>query len=164
MVLNAIVAAAVESELLTVERVMSPPTGDPGWGSDLVCRDDLTDDMRERDGNDPAGVLEDLYRGLHTHPGELPADPDWGVDLVRELSAGHTDWREIRQRVLQQVTRDDRLTDVSVDGSWDPGSETLRLEISGELVDSGEEFNLTMVADESGSKLVEAIANGRSVA
>lgn len=157
-------SAAFEAELTTVGRAIDPPTGHPGWGSDLACSDDLTPEMTERPGDDPMVVAEYVFRRISTPPGELPDDPDWGVSIRGRLSSamGVADLRELQSEILGEVARDDRLRDVVVSAKFSQKTETLEIAIRFEIVDSSNVFLLTIVADKTGSRLAEVVVNGQS--
>jgi hypothetical protein len=165
--MNSVFSAAFEAELATIERVTTVSTASPGWGGDLSCTDDFTDDFAELDGDDPLVVAQYAYRMLNTDGeiGELADEPDRGIDLVKMLSKGMTakEILDIRGKVRGEIARDDRLTNVACTGTWDPATESLSLEISAELLSSGESFSLTIVVSETGMNLVELLINGRPV-
>jgi hypothetical protein len=165
--MNALFSAAIEAELATIERVVAVSTASPGWGGDLSCTDDFAEDFAELEGDDPLVVAQYAYRGLCTdgERGELADDPDWGISLEKMLSKGMTAKAllDVRSTVRGQIARDDRLTNVVVQGTWDPGTEALTLVISDEIADSGDSFSLTVVVDATGMNLVELLINGRTV-
>jgi hypothetical protein len=165
--MNTTFLESFEAELAPVERVVEVQTTAPGWGCDLSCTDDLTADCVELDGNDPVVVAQYTYRRLNTDgdAGELPGDPDWGIDLRKKLSKGMTirELDDIRNTIRAEIARDDRLQNIAVDPTYSIATESLDVSLSAEIVDSDNVFNLTMVVDASGSNLVELAVNGRPV-
>jgi hypothetical protein len=162
--MNTTFLEAFEADLATVERVVPVSTDPPGWGSDWSCDDDVRADFEELAANDPLVVAQYCYRGLITdgETGELADDPDWGIDLERELSKGVTarDIDNLRTKIRGQVCRDDRLKNVEVTTDWNVVTETLTITIAADIVDSDGEFLLTIVVDAQGTRLVEVLRNG----
>jgi hypothetical protein len=165
--MNTTISEAFEADLATVEAEIDNSAATPGWGSDLRCGEDLTEDFEELAPDDPLTVALHCFRGLNTdgEEGELADDPDWGIDLEKELSRGMTpnQIRDIETRIRGQVCRDDRLTNVQIVTRWAAATEELSIEISADIVDSDNDFSLTVVVSRTGTNLLEVLRNGRPV-
>jgi hypothetical protein len=99
--------AAYTAELA---RVVSVPTGDLAFGSDLSCTDDLTADMAEVPGDSPLAVAQANFRRLTTARGTVPDEPNYGLDVREFLNHGLTrkSLQEIPGQVRGELTKDDR--------------------------------------------------------
>ena len=156
-------ASDVAAGLYTDESLVTPPTGDLGWGSDLQGWLDLTDDVRERRGDDPLVAIEALLRRINTERGQLPTeddpdngdfgDPDvaeYGYDVVAVLNRGFSPEQLANQaRLIQsEITKDDRFTSIRVTLTRTTVGNVERIEvgITGELVtpDINRPFGLTL--------------------
>lgn len=126
-----IVRDAIAAELELVQRVLPAPTGSLGWGSDLACAGDLTDDMVERDGFDPLVLAEALVRRLDCPRGGLVDDPDYGLDLRSYLNRPTTT-REVRAlegQIRNELAKDDRVVTVAPVVTPSPTGEQLAIAI-----------------------------------
>lgn len=146
----------------TVSRVQDPPTGPVGWGSDLSCMDDLTEDCAELDGFDAKIVAQSVYRRITTPRGSLLDDPDYGVDVMQFLSSGMTtkELRAIEGQLHGEIAKDDRVDAVVCSAIFTQSTRSLEIRIDASLVDSSETFALTVAVNSDGSNLVEMLING----
>lgn len=164
--MNSTFSDAFEADLLTVTRVQDPPTDAVGWGSDLSCMDDLTEDVQELDGTDPRVVAQAVYRRITTPRGSLLDDPDYGDDITRFLSLGNTPAQlaSIAGELHGEIAKDDRVDTVECTADYAQGTKQLNVSIDVTLVDSTETFSLTIAVDSDGTNLVEMLINGTTVA
>jgi hypothetical protein len=115
------IADRIAEELATLTRVTPTPTAPFGYGSDLSCIEDLTDDMEELDPFSVRGIGEAVIRRLITQRGTLQDDPEYGHDVREYLNRGMTtaDIGDAQTTIRNEIAKDDRVADSSV---------TLRLE------------------------------------
>lgn len=105
----------IASEIAKLEKRI--PTPDPvGYGVDVVCADDLDPHLREIDPASFEGLAQDAYHRVSTARGQLPDDPDYGIDLVSYLNTPHTDrdLRAIEGQVAAELRKDDRFAEIDV--------------------------------------------------
>jgi hypothetical protein len=99
-----------------VVRVVDPPTGDLGLGSDLDCTDDLTEDMAEVPGDSPLAVAQSNYRRLTSARGSIPGSPNDGFDVIALLNKGMTrdQVTGLAGQIKSELEKDDRNQNVTV--------------------------------------------------
>lgn len=134
-------------------------TGDLGYGSDLYCDGDATDDFRELPGSDPLLVVQAILRRVTTPRGTLLDDSGYGEDVARMLHQGMTpaDKKASADMLSAEVLEDDRVLSCTVELTAIP--QGLNVRIRGELADGKGPYSLTMVASGEATLLVEMHAN-----
>jgi hypothetical protein len=83
-------AEIVDAATAEVEAEYPVPTGDPGFGSDISCADDISATMDEVSGDSSLAVAQSNYRRLSTPRGTLSDDEDYGLDLRAFLAKAMT--------------------------------------------------------------------------
>jgi phage baseplate assembly protein W len=112
------VAAAYAAALLELVRANLPRASALGYGTDLVCLNDLDPHCAMLDAFGVEGIRQAVYHRLSTPRGLLVHDdPDYGFDLVGLLSRAVTvrDQRLAEAAIQNEVTKDDRITAARVD-------------------------------------------------
>ncbi|HSC86381.1 MAG TPA: hypothetical protein VLC09_03895 [Polyangiaceae bacterium] len=106
--------AAMQAELA---QTGPRPTAPLGYGSDLSCVRDLTDNMAEVDPMSVEALKQSLIRRLETRRGELPIgdnpeDGEYGWSIAALLSKGMTpaEIRDAAGEIQTELTKDDRVT------------------------------------------------------
>jgi phage baseplate assembly protein W len=124
-------AAYMAEQIAELVPYHSEPVSPFGWGSDLDCANDLTENMAELTKDDMLLVVQSCYRRLTTRRGTLDYDPDYGIDVVHLLHSGvsQKDLIRIKGQVECELTKDDRLETVECRVTY--ADETLTLEITG---------------------------------
>lgn len=149
--------------LSVLEAEITPSTGsssaDLGYGSDLYCDGDATDDFRELRGSDPLLVVQAILRRVTTPRGTLLDDSGYGEDVGRMLHLGMTpaDRKAASDMLSAEVLEDDRVRSCTVDLTDIP--QGLNVRVRGELADGKGPYSLTMVASSEATLLVEMHAN-----
>lgn len=92
------------------------PVDPLGYGTDLACILDVSPRLDETDPTDPASLAQDIFHRLITPRGQLPDDPDYGIDLGDFLNRGTTqrDLVVAAGQVASELRKDDRIDDVAV--------------------------------------------------
>jgi hypothetical protein len=108
---------AIAEALAEVERVADAPVEPFGYGSDLVCTSDLTEEMAEHDGFDPQGLAEALLHRIDCPRGELPDDPNYGMDLRSYINRGvsNAELFALAGEIRNEWTKDDRVESAVVE-------------------------------------------------
>lgn len=103
--------------LENVERIVDPPEPPLGFGSDMSCVDDLTEDMAEVDGSTTRALAEALIRRIGTPRGSVLDAPDYGIDLRSYLHRGSTqsELLGLAGDVSNEWRKDDRVERVEVE-------------------------------------------------
>lgn len=131
------------------------PTGNLGFGRDLVCWDDLTPDFQEVDPNSPYAVAQDAYHRLCTARGLIPDDPSYGTDVLGLLQRafGPNGSMETKGRVINELSKDDRidLKTLQVQVEADTVNSSLDISVFGNCTQGP--FSLVMTASNSGTLL-----------
>ena len=121
-----------------------------GFGADIWCYDGLKTGRYARG---KALVAQALYRRLITPRGTLRGGPEedaYGFDVAGYLGSVGTDTAVAALPVLigAELRKDDRVANVSVAApvvtTSTDGTAALRLEVSVETIDDGEDFVLTV--------------------
>lgn len=109
--MSAIVKTAIAGELVRLTREVPAPTGALGYGRDLSCTDDVTDDLAEVDPFSYQGIAEAVIRRLTCPRGGLPDDPDYGLDLRAYCNRGVTldELRLLEAQIVGELGKDDRI-------------------------------------------------------
>jgi hypothetical protein len=159
-------AVALEIEELRASglRLVDVPAGDLGYGSDLVCVDDITPDAVELDPDATAGIGQDLYHRLATPRGGLPPDDDkdYGFDLLGALHKGMTtrDLSLLGMQVKAECLKDDRVADADVTITSDANGRSLAVKIVVTPFDPSVGVFVLVLAVTDGAVLLEAIRAG----
>ena len=114
--MSAIVKTAITEETAKLVRFAPAPTGDLGFGSDLVCVDDFTDNFDELDPSGVLGMAQDAYHHVTTDRETVPDAPDFGLDMTRYLNTPTTadGLRAAAGEMKNELEKDDRFDSVSV--------------------------------------------------
>ena len=77
-------------------------------------------------------MAEHVDRLLHTAPGQLIDDEEWGMDLVAELNndLSPAEIAQLPRKVENALKRDERIPDATVRGTWIPTEQTLKLDMT----------------------------------
>lgn len=118
--MNATLADAIAEGLAGLERVQATPTGDLGYGVDVVCMLDLDPNMAETDPASPVGIGQSTVRRWDCPRGELPPDgkdaQDYGISLRSYVNTGTTqrDLNALKTRLEAEALKDDRIAAIKV--------------------------------------------------
>ena len=114
--MSQIVLDSIAADIAELTRVVPVPTAPLGYGVDLSCVDDLTEDLAEVDPFSPVAIGEALLRRLTTPRGQLPDDPDYGFDIRGYCNRGVPvgELRSLAGQIRSEVTKDDRVEDATV--------------------------------------------------
>jgi hypothetical protein len=149
----------IDTEIDGLERVLAVPTGDLGWGSDLDCTDDITENADELRGDDPEILRQSAYHRVSTERGKLPGDTEeeqnYGIDLLGFVAVGMIplEVSEAKDKTQVELLKDDRFASVSSNFEF-VDLETVEVTIEIEPVE-GEPFDL-VVAVSNGTALLKA--------
>jgi hypothetical protein len=134
---NAIFDEAFAAETASLERIVDPPTGNLGYGRDLSCVLDLTHDVAEVDPMSPTAIGQAVFRRLMTARGNLPDDPDYGIDVRGMLNRGIPvqKLRDLAGQIRTEITKDVTIPE--------PGALSVAINITPE-VPGVSPFDLTM--------------------
>lgn len=154
---------AAQAEIATLQRLVVPPTGDLGFGTDLSCTDDLQDDFGEVEG--ALVVLQSIYRELITPPGgpqvpgSLPDDTEYGLGLSQYVQREMTPAQLLRlsHEIEAHILQDDRVDRCAVDVSLGPDY-ILTVTVSGVLATT-QGFKLIFALTDGGAALQEMTAD-----
>jgi hypothetical protein len=156
--MSATVKAAIAAEIALVDRIVDPPTGDLGWGSDISCATDLDEAASELPGTSPLILAQACIRRLDCGRGELPDDPSYGLDVRAMVNEGMPAirLREIEGQIRGELEKDERIERIVAVVTASNLGRDLTIDIQGTGI-SGETFRLTLAATNA-SLLVEEIA------
>lgn len=112
-------AFAAELVVLGTEPRMVPtpiPGAPVGYGTDLSCLTDVTDDFAEVDPDSRQAVGQAIGRRLITKPGTVLDDPNYGIDVRTWLNRPVTApiLQTYRDLVMTEVGKDDRVASSTV--------------------------------------------------
>ena len=129
--MNATLKAALDAELALLTRMVTPPTGPLGYGTDLDCITDVQDDFREVDPISPRAIVQALARRYQTPRGTLEDDRDYGFDIRSYCNRGVTsdDLRSLSLLMVAEGRKDDRVDDIAVSVFGDISSSELRCDV-----------------------------------
>lgn len=131
---------------------VASPTGDLGFGRDLVCWDDLTPDFQEVDPHSTYAVAQDAYHRLCTPRGLIPDDPSYGTDVLGLLQRafGPNGPMETKGRIVNELSKDDRIDLKTLQVQVDPDAvnSSLNISVFGNCTQGP--FSLVMTASNSG--------------
>lgn len=155
------VTDAITEGLATLSQIMDAPAAPVGYGSDLACQTDLTDQMTELDGVDDAEQIlaEAILRRLDCPRGGLPDDPNYGYDVRGDLNRGMTtdEIRALAGRIRNEVEKDDRVDSVVVTVTPSSTGDSLAISIRVTPVDASLGVFKLLVAVTDGSLLLQEI-------
>jgi hypothetical protein len=150
---------AIDADLATLAREVTTPSDDTalGYGTDLSCVSDITDELTEVDPLSQQAVGEAVIRRLTTARGTLPDDPDYGIDLRTYANRGTTltELRELSGMCGSEILKDDRIDDASVSVTSSGRSLTVAVRLT-LAIPGVAPFGLTFTVT-SGSAVLEAI-------
>jgi hypothetical protein len=115
--MNSTFADALAAELATMTRVTEPASAPLGYGGDLSCTSDVTEDFAELDPESPKAIIQALIRRLTTPRGALADDADYGFDIRPWCNRGVTlaDLRTLSAQMAAECRKDDRVASVRID-------------------------------------------------
>jgi hypothetical protein len=149
---NAIIQAAIESEVALLSPLVAVPVAPFGYGTDLWCELDLDANLTELDPNSTLCLAQALLHRLSTRRGDLPDDLEYGRDLRELLSKGLTagGLRAEASQYAGECTKDDRIESASLTITQVSLKE-LNVEIRAVARDPAiGEFSLTLAVDSAG--------------
>jgi hypothetical protein len=118
-----LVLDAIAADVALLERHVDAPEGELGYGADLSCAEDLSEDFADVDPLSPRALAEALLRRLDCPRGTLPeaSSPtlvaaDYGMELQAHLHGPLTlgDVRRIEGAIRNELTKDDRVDSLTV--------------------------------------------------
>jgi hypothetical protein len=156
--MSQIVDDAIAAELATLTRVAEVPTGDLGYGVDLWCIDDLTEDMAEVDPFSVEAISQALIRRLTTPRGSLPDDDNYGFDLRGYCNRGVTltDLQSLTQQIAGEVRKDDRVSDATVIVAYSTTARSISVSLTITPTDPLGTFTLVFAVTNDGA-LIQSI-------
>lgn len=155
--MNATIKKAIDDEIAKLVRLQPAPVPPFGYGSDLDCFDDITDDAAELDPNSTLGLAQAAYHYVSSPRGSIVDAPDVGIDLRSYLNVPLTAARvtELAGDVSSEIKKDDRFAEVTVTVQQ-PTLASLRVSITIEPADPElDTFALILAVTDAGV-LVEA--------
>lgn len=159
--MSSIVRDSIDAEIALIVRELDAPVAPFGFGTDLSCVGDLTESMAEVDPMSPVGLGEALVRRCDCPRGQLPDDPNYGIDLRGMLNRGTTA-DEIRRSAAQtrgELLKDDRVDTLSVRVAPAPDGSELDITLSVQPVDPRVgEFSLTLALTDGDALIREMSA------
>lgn len=129
--MNDTVKASIDAQIAELARLVPQPTGDLGYGNDLSCVSDLTEDLAEVDPFSMQAISEAAIRRLTTPRGSLPDDRNYGIDVrsYANRATAIAELRELSGRCALELAKDDRIDTATVTSTQDPLSYSLRLSV-----------------------------------
>lgn len=127
--MNDTFAAAMAVQLSELTAVPVPALGEPGYGRDLDCVSDCSDDFREIGPDTPLIIIQALARRYQTPNGSLIEDRDYGCDLCGSLHVGMTqaELRKLHTAAVGEALKDERIETASIRISFKSETNTLTL-------------------------------------
>lgn len=124
-----VVTDAIAAMIAGLGRTTPDPRPPYGYGTDLDCASDLSEDMRLVDPSSRKAIAQAVIRRLSTPRGGLPMSPEYGLDVLSMLNTGleSRDLAGIAGRVRLEVLQDDRVDAVDVRGEYSHATSTLDL-------------------------------------
>lgn len=106
----------IRTDIAQLEKLVPTPTEPFGYGVDLACVDDLTEDMQEVDGFSRQGLAESCIRFLTTDRDSIPDAPGRGWNVRRLLNRAFTASELAAQEGLAaaELEQDDRIVSATV--------------------------------------------------
>jgi hypothetical protein len=98
------------------DRGVPIPTGELGYGADLSCVLDLSEDLTEVDPFSVRAIGEATVRRLLTARGSLPDHRDYGLDVRGMCNRGVpvAELRDLGGQVRNEISKDDRIESAAV--------------------------------------------------
>lgn len=158
--MNQTVLDSIEADIASLTREVDPLDEPLGYGRDLSCVTDVTDNLDEVDPESPQGIAESSMRRLISPRGSLYEDPDYGLDLRSICNKGVTyeELREIADQARAEVKKDDRVEDAQVTLDYDDLSSTLSVEVLLMPADPAlGDFTFIFTVGEDGTPLLESL-------
>lgn len=128
--------SAIAAELATLTRVVTVPSGELAYGTDLSCTLDLDPALAEVDPKTPKAIVEAIIRRFVTPRGALIDDENYGLSILTMLNRGmtQTDLRALSGALTGEARKDDRvaLADVVVSASLATSEALIRTMITPE--------------------------------
>ncbi len=120
------------------------------YGSDTECVSDLTFARREVRGE--TAMAQAMARRLTTGRGTLFYAPAYGYDLRQFIRGSVPAESVLNGNIENELLKDERVDDVTVESSYSSGTETLSVRAHG--LGAGGPFDLTLEIDEVTVKLL----------
>lgn len=160
--MSALVKAAIDAELATIERIVDTPVAPFGYGSDISGAADLDEAMTEVDGFTTLALAQALVRRLDCPRGALLDDLDYGID-VRSFVNRPTTTAEINAlagQIRAELLKDDRVESLTVIVAPTPTGSAMAISLSVLPVDARlGPFRLTLGVT-SAELLIQELAAG----
>lgn len=139
------------------------PTEPFGYGSDLSCVFDFTDNFDEVDPNTREGLTEYAFRMLTVDRETVPDAPGSGYNIIKVLNRGMTraDMRAQEGFIRGEVLRDDRLDAVRVEITigLEKRDTPIRVHLFLTPADPNvKPFDFVIAIKENGQAMIEALA------
>ncbi len=123
------------------------------YGNDTDCVSDLTFARREVDGE--TAMAQSMARRLTTGRGTLFYAPEYGYDLRQFLRGSVPSESVLNGNIENELLKDERIADVTVESSHNEGTESLSIRIQGDGAEGP--FDLTL---EIGAVTVKLLREG----
>lgn len=157
--MNAILQLAIAEGIAAIDRVMDAPAEPFGYGSDLHCDTDIDEAATEIDGDDPLVFAQALVRRLDCPRGQLPDDPNYGIDLRAFLNTGvpFSELGSLESQITTELRKDDRVASVAAKVTFSSAGTELTVRIVVTPVDPAlGSFRLTLAVT-SAAVILEAM-------
>lgn len=143
----------IARELAAITQPIASPAVAPlGYGVDLDCVTDCTDDFAELDPSSPRGIAQALLRRYQTRRGMID-DPDYGLDVRSYCNRGVdvAELRSLATRMAAEARKDDRVASasVTVDFASIDGALDCTVEIT-PAIPGVDDFTLTFAVTDAG--------------
>lgn len=148
-----------QNQLSQMTRQVTPPVAPFRYGSDMSTRgsnySDIPDDFGEVSPDTYQGVAESIVRRLLTPRGGLIDDPTYGDGVISLLHHGVTvqEVAGIRQRIEDEIKKDDRIDTVVVEVSPVPeplSTGHMQISLTVTANDKDQSFDLVLSVDGTG--------------
>ncbi len=156
-----IVHDTIAAEIALLVRTEPTPLAPFGYGQDLDCETDITEELLEVDPSSKRGLGQALVRRLSCPRGRLPDDPDYGFDVRGRLNNGTelSVIRDLAGQIKSEIMKDDRIEGADVTTAYSAPTNTLNVRIWVSAVDSAlGQFALTLAVTD-GAVLLQEIAS-----
>lgn len=141
---------AFAAELGTFERIVTVPTGELRYGTDLSCTLDLDPSLAEVDPTSPIAIVEAIVRRFVTPRGALIDDENYGLDIRTLLNRGitQTDLRALSGALTGEARKDDRVAVADVKLTVNLVSKEANIQVFVTPEDSAlRDFSFTLAVD-----------------
>jgi hypothetical protein len=159
--MSPVIAAALAAETAKLVRLVDAPVGELGYGRDLACAQDLTEDFEEIDENSPQAIGQAIFRRWTTPRGQLQDDQEYGEDIVGMLNKGLTAAyiAEKAGRLKLEALKDDRVQDCTVTITPSPRGDEIRVQgVITPADPSAKRFSMTLAVVNGQGLLAELVA------